>query len=1033
MARSRPVGVYMAALVLAVAIPLCAVLGYTYYSAAQREEATAAAGALQLARIVAIEIGQELTAAQDAIEDHARLAPVAALQRGACEMAELSIGGRGAGIDALLLVEPSGRVVCSAVSVPAGDAPYAAAPWLQSIVAGRAAAIDSSPAAGGGRRGVAMLATAVRDDRGIVTAALAGTLDLGRLRPAATRVAARGDGPAVLLVDQDGAVLAEPGSATPRAAALDAAVLRALLRDGAGSLRSAGPAGRPAIVGFAPIPGAPWFSVVEIPRDPVVAGTRTQAWRGGLVVLAIVAAVLVIAAWFARRLLRPIQAIAGVAQDFAAGNTIIRAEESGPRELSEIATQLNRMLDERQRDDRRLRDSEARYRQLFETSNDAVLILDRNSTILQASHAVQEVFGHAPETLVGRNVSVLQPESVRPRHAGGMQRFLATGERAHPWNQPLVSVGLHSSGREFPLELSYSYVKTGPDELFVGYARDISERKAQEEALRESEARFRGLADSSPALIWMSDAEGDRSYVNAPWVAYTGRAAEEALGEGWMASVHGGDRRRWRQAFAEATARSGRFAQEYRLRGRDGRYRWMFDQALPRLANDGALAGYVGSSVDIHDRVMTDQRHRRLANLYAALSNANEAIVRASTAQDLYQRSCEIVARYARFRVTWIAMLEDDRKWMTVVASHGGAVAVGDRIAVRPEDGADLVDSPAIAAVHEGRYCVRNDGWDEDDATAAPDAGAAAPQSTAAFPLFRHGGVAGVFVVSVGLADYFDAQMTQLLVALAANLSFALDSYTVEAERNAAEVELRQLNVTLEEKVRERTAALEVANSELEAFSYSVSHDLRAPLRSIAGFTDLLQERAQQQLDAEARDYLQRVRRAAARMSGLIDDLLDLSRVARHDLNRRRVDVTRLAEATIADLREAEPDRVVETSVAPNMVADADAGLVQILLANLVGNAWKFSRGSAEARIDVGCEQSEGRTVFHVRDNGVGFPPDQAERIFAPFARLHTEREFKGTGIGLAIVLRIVRRHGGRVWADGSEGRGATFRFTLGG
>ncbi|MBK9676522.1 MAG: histidine kinase [Betaproteobacteria bacterium] len=290
-----------------------------------------------------------------------------------------------------------------------------------------------------------------------------------------------------------------------------------------------------------------------------------------------------------------------------------------------------------------------------------------------------------------------------------------------------------------------------------------------------------------------------------------------------------------------------------------------------------------------------------------------------------------------------------------------------------------------------------------------------------------------MLVVSVGLADYFDAQMTQLLVALAANLSFALDSYTVEAERNAAEVELRQLNVTLEEKVRERTAALEVANSELEAFSYSVSHDLRAPLRSIAGFTDLLQERAQQQLDAEARDYLQRVRRAAARMSGLIDDLLDLSRVARRDLNRRRVDVTRLAEATIADLREAEPDRVVDTSVAPDMVADADAGLVQILLANLIGNAWKFSRGSAEARIDVGCEQSEGRTVFHVRDNGVGFPPDQAERIFAPFARLHTEREFKGSGIGLAIVLRIVRRHGGRVWAEGSEGRGATFRFTLGG
>ncbi len=352
-------------------------------------------------------------------------------------------------------------------------------------------------------------------------------------------------------------------------------------------------------------------------------------------------------------------------------------------------------------------------------------------------------------------------------------------------------------------------------------------------------------------------------------------------------------------------------------------------------------------------------------------------------------------------------MLEDDRRWMSIVAAHGDAVEVGDRLPVRPDAGADLVDSPALAAIEEGRYCVRNDGWDDDGAAATPEPGAPLPRSVAAFPLFRHGNVAGVFVVEVGLADFFDAQMTQLLVALAANLSFALDSFTVEAERNAAETALRQLNVTLEEKVGQRTAALAAANNELEAFSYSVSHDLRAPLRSIAGFADLLEERVQHQLDPEALDYLQRVKRAAARMGGLIDDLLNLSRVARRDLTRRRVDLTRLAEATIADLRDAEPGRDVVATVEPGLEAEADAGLMQILLAN-------------------------GRVVYFVRDNGVGFAMEDAERIFAPFARLFTEREFKGTGIGLAIVLRIVRRHGGRIWAEADEGRGATFRFTLG-
>ena len=842
-ARSRPVGAYMGALVLAVAIPLCAVLAYTYYSAGEREQEAAARSAQQLARIVAIEVEDELAAVRQALEELAAQPAFATLQRGACAVAfARHPGGLPVGIDALTLVDPSGRVACSTLAVPAGDAPYASAPWLRSIAAGHDVAIDSASGRGTGRTSTVVLATALRDDRGLLTGALAGVVDLARLRPPATRVSGRPDGPAVMIVDQDGSVLARHG-AKPGRSALDAALLRTILRDGTGSLRSDGAGEGNAIVGFAPVPGAPWFSVVEVPRDPVVAGTRMQALRSGLVVAAILGTVLLIAGAVARRLLRPIRAIADVAQDFAEGNTIIRAEEDGPRELSEIATQLNRMLDQRQRDDRRLRESEERYRQLFETSNDAVLILDRNSTILQASHAVQGVFGHPPESLVGRNVTMLQAASVRDGHMRGMARFLATGERARSWNRPLVSIGLHASGREFPVELSYSYVKVEHEELFVGYARDVSERRAQEEALRESEARFRGIADSSPALIWMSDGEGARDYVNAPWIEYTGRAAEEALGDGWMASVHPADRRRWRKHFAGARARGARFAVEYRLRGRDGRYRWMFDQALPRLGNDGALAGYVGSSVDIHDRVVADQRHRRLANLYAALSNANEAIVRATHAQDLYQRTCDIVARYAAFRVAWIAMLEDDRRSMTVVAAHGDAVAVGERMAVRPDGGADLVDSPALAAIEEGRYCVRNDGWDEDGTAAVPEAGAPVPRSIAAFPLFRHGNVAGVFVVEVGLADYFDAQMTQLLVALAANLSFALDSFIVESERNAAETALRQLNVTLEEKVGQRTAALAAANSELEAFSYSVSHDLRAPLRSIAGFAELLQER----------------------------------------------------------------------------------------------------------------------------------------------------------------------------------------------
>ena len=1030
MAKARPVGVYMAALVLAVAIPLCAVLVYAHLSAAQREEAAAGEAGRRFARIAAIEVAEEMLALRTSLDAHARRPAARALLPAACAPADdMRLSESGAPLP-LLLADASGRTVCSAVPLPAGEAPFASAAWLQAIAGGRDVAIDNGQALAGGSSSSALVATAVRDEKGIVVAALGALVDLARLKPATARLADDDGGPQLFLVARDGKLLAQPGKPQPAAEIIGDGLPAAALAKGDGWRSGAGAGGVAMIYGHAPVAGTPWHAVVAMSRDSIVAGARSQGLREAVVALAIVATVLLVAAWFARRLLRPIKAIAGVAQDFASGNTIMRAEESGPRELSEIAVQLNRMLDERQRDDRRLRASEAKYRQLFETSNDSVLILDRHNTILLASHATRDIFGHEPETLVGQNIAVLQPERVRPLHARAMQRLLETGKRSHPARQPIESVALHRDGHEFPLELSYSYIKTDQEELFVGYARDISERRQQEEALRESEARFRSMADSSPALIWMSGPEGGRTYVNEPWIDYTGCTLEQAQNDGWMASVHVADRGRWRRRFAEAASANLRFSHEYRLRGRDGRHRWMLDQAVPRIGNDGRLAGYVGSCVDIHERVIADQRHRRLANLYAALSNANEAIVRASNAQDLYQRACDIVARYAHFRVVWIAMLEDDRKSMTVVAAHGDAQPVGQRIALRAEPDADLQDSPALAAVQEGRYCIQNDAWEEDALDVVELANP--PQSTAAFPLFKHGGIAGVFVVAANETDYFDAQMTQLLVALAANLSFALDSYTVEAERNEAEVALRQLNVTLEENVRARTSALEAANSELEAFSYSVSHDLRAPLRSIAGFTDLLVERSQHRLDPEGIDYLQRVKRAAARMGGLIDDLLNLSRVSRRDLNRRDVDLTRIAETVVDELREAEPAREVEARIAPRLAARADAGLVQILLANLIGNAWKFSRGTTRAVIEVDCEDDGGRRVFLVRDNGIGFAMEQAERIFAPFARLHSEREFKGSGIGLAIVLRIVARHGGRVWAHSVEGRGATFRFTLG-
>jgi len=250
-------------------------------------------------------------------------------------------------------------------------------------------------------------------------------------------------------------------------------------------------------------------------------------------------------------------------------------------------------------------------------------------------------------------------------------------------------------------------------------------------------------------------------------------------------------------------------------------------------------------------------------------------------------------------------------------------------------------------------------------------------------------------------------------------------------EQTAAREEIRRLNAELEERVAKRTAELANANRELESFAYSVSHDLRAPLRGIDGFSHLLDEEYGDKLDEQGRGYLKRVRGAAQRMGHLIDDILELSRVTRQEMRRVPVDLSQLAAELIEERGRAEPGRRVSVSLAPQCTALGDPQLLRVMMQNLVENAWKYSSRNPDARIEFGRETADGETVIFMRDNGVGFDMKYADRLFTPFQRLHRPEDFEGTGIGLATVARIVHRHGGRIWAESAPGKGATFRLTL--
>jgi PAS domain S-box-containing protein len=272
----------------------------------------------------------------------------------------------------------------------------------------------------------------------------------------------------------------------------------------------------------------------------------------------------------------------------------------------------------------------------------------------------------------------------------------------------------------------------------------------------------------------------------------------------------------------------------------------------------------------------------------------------------------------------------------------------------------------------------------------------------------------------------FPAEASISRMAIGGRLVFTAILRDVTPQRQAEE-SIRRLNSDLEQ----RAMQLEAANRELEAFSYSVSHDLRAPLRTITGFAQVLVEDYADKLGEEGKDFLTRITHASRRMALLIDDLLGLSRLTRGTVNRDNVDLSAMARGVAEELRRDEPDRIIDLDIADGLQVRADPHLMRTVLVNLLSNAWKYTSKKPRAHVEFGATEHDGRRAFFVRDDGAGFDMAYAHKLFGAFQRLHGMKEFPGNGVGLATVQRIIHKHGGEVWADGAVGRGATFYFTL--
>ncbi|MBB5232761.1 PAS domain S-box protein [Deinococcus budaensis] len=632
----------------------------------------------------------------------------------------------------------------------------------------------------------------------------------------------------------------------------------------------------------------------------------------------------------------------------------------------------------------------------------------------------------SPENQAGVRERV-HPED-RPVYARMWEDAYASGERAQ--SEVRLAVGEGGTYRWFVLRVAPISVEPGAGgpgggrvTEWVASATDIHDRLEAEQLAQRNGERYRAVVEGMPQIVWLTDPQGQPTYFNRRWDEYVG---QDRARFGFLSLLHPEDRAEYQARWA-AAVRAGRpFEAEHRLLSKEGRYRTFVTRGLPvhrgagpqagGAAQDGGggreeVAEWVGTSTDVDDQVYAEAAARLLANVSERLSARAEDPLASRGAH--YRAALDLITG----RLTEGAGLWGTAPELRLLAASR----------LDPEGVSPAARGATRAAVTQALRGEDPVFVHAEDSPLLYEVGAAGAML---YPLAgRNGAARGVLGLTYRQAP--TDRDHDLALELAQRFATALDNDALRLEAEAAQADLRALNTSLEERVQLRTLELQDANRELEAFSYSVSHDLRTPLRHIVGFGDLLRKDAAGSLSPKSERYLGVITDAAGRMSRLIDDLLEFSRMGRQELRRGPVDLGGVVREVWASLEPDRAGRDVTLDLGPLPTVQGDAALLTQVFANLLSNALKYSRTREHARVWVQAQLAGEEVTVTVRDNGVGFDPRYTDKLFGVFQRLHRAEEFEGTGIGLANVRRIVVRHGGRVQAEAVPGEGATFQVTL--
>jgi PAS domain S-box-containing protein len=602
-----------------------------------------------------------------------------------------------------------------------------------------------------------------------------------------------------------------------------------------------------------------------------------------------------------------------------------------------------------------------RFDMLSKFANDAIILYSRDLTILQVNDKALELYEYSREELLGMSADLLRIPEKRDELPSLLETTIKEG------GFRFETIHIRKDGTPFHVEVSLRYMEMFGSPCFQALIRDITQRKQFERALISSEERLRLITNTMPQIVWTAKPDGNFDFVNSRLESLTGLYP---MKENSIGFIHPDDQIRvtdyWRQAITDIREHQIRF----RIRMKDGIFRWFLCIAIPLCNEDGEVIRWYGSATDIDE--LENQVSQRTAELSDLYNNAPCGYYSLDASGDF--------VKINDTALNWLGYTREE-----IIGNH----RFQDMITQKSS-----ISLPRILNIFITKGYVNN----------------------LEFDMIRKDG--SIFPVLLSATAVYDKEN---------KVSVIRTTIIDHTERRRHEDEIMKLNTILQE----HGYNLEYSNKELEAFIFSVSHDLRAPLRAINGFSKILMDDYNDKLDMEGRKMLHTVWDNANRMKQLIDDLLRLSRAGRQELTYSKIDMQALFTSMIEETRQQFPEKNIVIKMNALPVAYGDLALLKQVITNLLSNAVKFSGKRTISEIEVGFERNNNEITFFVKDNGTGFDMQYSHELFGVFRRLANAEDFEGTGVGLALVKRIIDKHGGRVWAFSEPDKGATFYFTL--